>query len=363
MVVKIDKEISSQVLTVGLQYKNHRGGIGGVIATYEKFFEEFNFVCSYGITNNKFLIAYNFIAAIFKLVGVLLTNRNIKIVHIHGAAKGSAFRKYLLFKISKNIFGKKVIFHCHASEMADFYLNGSKFVKWLLTDFFNNVDLIIALSKSWEDFFVTNFRPKSVVVLENIVEEPMLFKRFRSVGEVSLLFLGALGNRKGIFDLLEVLSKYKDEFKGRLKLIVGGNGEVKRFEEFVSKMKLEDIVEYKGWVSGNQKVQLLQNSDIYILPSHNEGLPLSILEAMTFELPIISTYVGGIPEIVEDGVNGYLVKPGDTTTLYFKLKGVIENPENLKRLGTNSKNKVEPYYAKNVVPKLQNIYKQILNKL
>src|SRR5690606_2820076 len=109
----INKELSSKVLTVGLQYRNHRGGIGGVIDGYSSYFEEFNFICTYGITTSKIKIVLNYIRSVIQLFIDLLKNKHIKIVHIHGAAKGSVFRKYFIFNISKRIFNKKVIFHSH----------------------------------------------------------------------------------------------------------------------------------------------------------------------------------------------------------------------------------------------------------
>lgn len=100
-----------------------------------------------------------------------------------------------------------------------------------------------------------------------------------------------IGHNKGIYDLIGVIALHKKEFHGRQKLRVGGNGEVDKVKILIKEKKISDIVSYEGWVSGGRKVELLDVSDAYILPSYKEGLPISILEAMSYGLPMISTKV------------------------------------------------------------------------
>jgi glycosyltransferase involved in cell wall biosynthesis len=359
----VSPAISKKVVTVGSQYVNHRGGIGGVIETYSKYFSVFNYVCSYGTSENKILIIFKFLKSLFALSIVFVKDKNIQIVHIHGAAKGSFFRKYIIFLLSKYLFRKKVIFHCHGSEMESFYLSSPKIAKKMMSHFFNRVDMIICLSNSWALFFEQNFIPKQIIVLENIVEETIEkpVKNIETGRSINFLFMGAVGNRKGIFDLLEVIAQHKQELFGKMKLTIGGNGEIKRLTEFIEINELSEIVIYKGWVSGELKNQLYQETDIYILPSYNEGLPLSILEAMTYGLPVISTNVGGIPEIITNGKNGCVITPGDREAIHSALRLFIDTPTLCEEYGINTMEIVKPYYAKNVIPKLESIYTKLLN--
>lgn len=361
--IYISLAISKKVVTVGSGYINHRGGIGSVIETYSKYFAVFNFISSYGTSEYKIAIIFKYLKSLFELSFFLIKNKSIEIVHIHGAAKGSFFRKYIIFLLTKYLFEKKIIFHCHGSEMEKFYLASPKIVKKLMANFFNRVDLIICLSNSWALFFNDNFKTKKIVVLENIVEEVIIkpIKENQRDGKIHFLFMGAIGNRKGIFDLLEVIAKNKHEFSGKMKLIIGGNGEIKRLEDFLEYNNLSELVEYRGWVSGELKNKLFQESDVYILPSYNEGLPISILEAMTYGMPVISTNVGGIPEIIFNGVNGCIFNPGDKMAIYDALKLFIDMPILCKEYGNNTLEIVKPYYAKNVIPKLESIYKELLN--
>lgn len=361
---KISLEVAESVLTVGSEYRNHRGGIGSVIETYSKYFSVFNYICSYGTSKNKIVIVCKFLKSLLQLAIVLKKNNKIELVHIHGAAKGSFFRKYIIFLFSKYLFRKKVIFHCHGSEMEKFYFSSPHFVQQMMVYFFNNVDLIICLSTSWSLFFKQNFSPQKIAVLENIVEEVIGQSKLdhRTDNTINFLFMGAVGNRKGIFDLLEMILLYKQELSGKMKLIIGGNGEIKRLKEFIAVNELSEIVTYEGWVSGVLKNKLFNETDVYILPSYNEGLPISILEAMTYGLPVISTNVGGIPEIITNGINGCVINPGDNEGIYSSLKLFIDTPALCKEYGSNSMEIVQPYYAKNVIPKLESIYKELLNE-
>lgn len=358
----INKEISSKVLTVGLQYQNHRGGIGGVIEVYQNYFANFNFICTYGITNSKSEIVFNFMRSIVNLFAILIKNKKIELVHIHGAAKGSVFRKYVVFNICKRVFGKKVIYHSHASEMEVFFQRSPPIVKWLCRDFFNSVDIVICLSRSWESFYTANFNCKKIEILENIVpEQPLKKVKPRSV-PLRLLFLGRIGQRKGIFDLVEVISENKHEFEDKIRLTIGGDGEGAKLTKIIEEQRLQKLIDYRGWISGRQKEELLQCCDVYILPSYNEGLPISILEAMSYGLVIVSTTVGGIPEIINDNKNGYLFEPGDKKEILGIIRRLMEGGDLFDKYRNRSYEVITDYYPSKVIPKLEKIYRSLTDK-
>src|SRR5690606_38109808 len=295
--------------------------------------------------------------SIFRLIRILTVDQEIEVVHIHGAAKGSLLRKSIMAAIARK-FGKKVIYHSHGSELKDFYLRSSKFLRKRIAGFFEKVDLVICLSQEWKAFFCEHFSLKQIEVLENIVEEPGpdLISKPNQGFPLRILFLGLIGTRKGVFDLLEVLSKNKEEFEGKLIVSIGGRGETDKLESFVKDKQLEKLVHFEGWVTGIRKDELLKNADVYILPSYNEGLPISILEAMSFGLPIISTNVGGIPQVVNNNFNGFIIQPGDKDAIQKSLTFFLQNIDQIEVMGRNSRKIVEPFYAKNVIPKLKSFY-------
>ena len=127
----------------------------------------------------------------------------------------------------------------------------------------------------------------------------------------------------------------------------------------IRKNNLGDIVKFEGWVSGDKKINMLNWADIFILPSHNEGLPISILEAMSYGMPIISTPVGGIPEVVKG--NGVLVTPGNEIEIALSMRHYLDNPVLIEQEGRVSLNIVETYLPQYVMERLKHLYESLLN--
>ena len=345
------------VLFIGPDYKEHRGGIGAVLETYAANIRPFKFIPTYNNTSalNRFVL---FIRAVFLLIWLLITDRDIQFVHLHTASKGSFIRKSIILLIAK-LFGKKTILHIHSAMFHVFYQDAGMlrpYIRFIL----HKADAVIALSQKWNDYFAATFRIKQLFILNNVIERP---SEIRVVspgdGPVNLLFLGIIGDRKGIFDLLEVLRTNKDLFSTQCTLTIGGNGETDRLETLLTKYTLRPQVRFVGWTSGTQKKQLLQECDVYVLPSYHEGLPISILEAMAYGKPIISTSVGGIPEIVQPGLNGWLFTPGDLNALKSILLEVLNDKELLKDYGAQSYLITEEYTPEAVIKALNVLYDSI----
>ncbi|SDC44406.1 glycosyltransferase family 4 protein [Niabella drilacis] len=361
----INSRISARVLTIAPAYKNYRGGIGAVVNAYSNYFCPFHFVATYPEAKTRFKLGSLpvYVYACCQVVLKLLLNRNIRIVHIHGAAKGSFYRKYGVFLLSKYLFKRKVIFHSHGSELKDFYQRKTGITRRMFRHCMNNVDCIICLSPQWKLFYEHCSVPNKIVILENIVEQPACPPASASLQKlpVSFLFLGLIGNRKGVFDLIEVIRVHRDALKDAAKFYIGGNGEIEKLGRLIDEYQLRDMVEFVGWADGSKKKELLNACDVYVLPSYNEGLPISILEAMSYGKPVIATRVGGIPEVVKEGRNGFLIEPGDKAALWERIDSFVQHPEQLKEMGALSLKIVKPYFAENVMEKLQALYGELLD--
>jgi len=356
----ISKQTSEKILTIGPDYRNHRGGIGAVIDIYSKYFGNFYFISTYK-PGSALYKTYIFFVGLLKISYTLLRNRNIKIVHIHGSQNGSFYRKIICFTISKYLFRKKVIYHIHGSEYNLFFAKSKTMIKNLFRIFINNVDTLICLSEYWKLFFEVNFNTKKIEMLPNIIDYPYIKDKNNDTEKIRFLFLGLIGNRKGIFDIIEVIKDNSDTFDNKIELIIGGNGEITKLQNLIEKYQIGNIVKFVGWVQNEIKIQYLHSSDVYILPSYNEGLPISILEAMSYGKPIISTDVGGIPEVVKNNENGFLINPGNLEQIEKSIKHFIENPQDIEKFGNNSAKLSEKYLPNSVLLQLENLYKEILN--
>ena len=348
----IEKEISSRIVTIGCDYETLKGGIAQVIRSYSSLFEKFYFIPTVKEGGKLFKI-WVALKAMVRLC-YLCVFHGVKIVHIHGCSNNS-FRRKKYFIIIAKLLGRKVVFHIHGAEFKSFSQNyGVEKVIRVL----NRCDIIVALSQSWKEYFISSLKQKHVLIINNIVDYPVVMQTPKKDSVFNIVFLGEIGKRKGIFDLVDMLLNFHEEYKGCLRLHIGGNGEVEELQRMIEPIK--DVVEFYGWVDVEMKRRLLSQANAYILPSYNEGLPISILEAMSYKLPIVSTRVGGIPEIVKDGYNGFLIDPGDKNAMKEAIDKLLVDEKLQKKMGEYSYEIVQKYFPQEVEKQLLDLYKSLL---
>ncbi len=349
----------SNILFVGPDYRNHRGGIGAVLDIYSKNISPFNFIAT-NTYKNKFYEIFFFAGSLFKLFFVLLRNRDITIVHIHGAKDGSIGRKFFVCFVAKKMFGKKIIFHSHAGAFDEFYKRGSGLYKFLCRFLVNNAEAVIVLSDKWNSFFEKNFKIKRLIVIPNPVEQKPTIIKQNNNSAVVFLFLGRIADHKGIFDLINLVIEERDSLRGKCKFLVGGNHEVDRLKKTIADGGIEDLVEYIGWVQDDDKDRFFYKSDYFILPTYYEGMPMTILEALSYGKPVITTPVGSIPEVIEDSKNGFLFTPGDMKHLKKIIFDVINDRSKYDCMRNHAMNSAKNFYPESIKTELEKLYSEIL---
>lgn len=347
------------VLFVGPGYKDHRGGIGAVLEIYSRNIAPFNFVSTMAY-KNKFYELFFFSGSILRLLFKLIGNRRIRIVHIHGAKDGSIVRKSLMCFIAKKVFGKKVIFHSHAGAFDEFYMKRGRWYKAMCRFLINNSEAVILLSDRWNEFFKKNFKVKRLIVLRNPVEQrvPVVVKQQNSQ-EVVFLFLGKIVDHKGIFDLTRLVVEEKEALRGKAKFLVGGNHQVDFLLDMIKDGGIEDLMHYIGWVKDEDKERYYHQSDFFVLPTYHEAMPMTILESLSFGKPVITTPVGSIPEVVQDGRNGYLFQPGDMEHLKKIIFNVINDRSQYDQLRKNAMHSATQFYPESIKQELEKLYAEI----
>jgi glycosyltransferase involved in cell wall biosynthesis len=248
-----------------------------------------------------------------------------------------------------------VIYHIHGAEFRKFSTEHKTAVMKVL----KKCDAVIALSESWKKYFEECLNAPNVHVINNVIPLPKVMPTYSQEKCVKFLFLGYLGVRKGIYDLLEAISSHILNLENRALFYVGGNGETAEVQQYIAEKGLCNVVKFCGWVSGDEKVKLLNESDVYVLPSYNEGLPISILEAMSYGMPIITSNVGGIPEIVNED-NGIIVEPGNKQQIYEAICSMLNNPSLVQIKGNFSLSKVKTYLPEMVCSQLTKLYKSLI---
>lgn len=334
-----------------------RGGMRSVVEAYDRdgFLEQERVerVASYvdgGFVQKQWVL----VKGLARFVRLLAT-RNIGLVHCHSAMRGSFWRKGLFASIAR-LFRVPVILHLHGSEFKPFYQSQPGFLKGRIRHNLERADKVLVLSESWRQF-VGGIAPKaSIEVVPNYVPLPPLPDLSARSGN-QVLFLGLVGDRKGVFDLIPAFAEVRKRHPDA-RLVIGGNGEVDRAAAMIAELGLQDAITLAGWIDGAAKADLLAKSDIYVLPSHNEGLPMSVLEAMAMHQPVITTRVGGIPELVTDGADGLLIHPGDRAALADALSTLIGDAARRMELGRAARARIEERYSDRVIlPQLHAIYR------
>lgn len=289
---------------------------------------------------------------------ILLLKQRVSFAHIHSAMRGSFWRK-TIFSKTAHLFGVPTIMHLHGSEMESFYDGLSDFGKTLIRWSLETADTVIVLSESWH-VFVKKIAPKAhIKVINNYVRPPESVKYLPVEGRFNVLFLGVLGQRKGIYDLIQAWALVVKQIP-YAKLIVGGNGEIDKAQQLSRDLGLENSIQFLGWVSGNEKLALLNEADVFVLPSYNEGLPMSVLEAMSWERAVITTTVGGIPELITDRNNGLLISPGDLKALAACLILLQSDPVLRTKVGENARALIIDRFSHTaVIPQVESVYKEI----
>lgn len=360
IVLKILKHKKKKViLEIGPSLKD-KGGMATVMSQiYSSHLKDkynIKHISTY-IDGKKFCL---FFLATFRILIYKLIYR-IELAHIHSASFGSFYRKSIISSICK-VVGIKTIMHIHGACFEEFFNNlnpkKQKYIKKVL----NQSEKIIVLSESWKKFFEKLVDSEKIEVMYNSVKVPEVIERKESKEIYTGLLLGRIGKRKGIYDVIEAVKELKKE-NINVKIILAGDGEVDKARSLVNEEKLQENIEIIEWVDEEKKKEYLIKSDFYILPSYNEGLPMSVLEAMSYSLPVITTKVGGIPEIIHNGENGILVNPGDIKGIKSGIKKIILNKEYRQELSKKAYQSIaEKFNLDNYLKKLEEKYLEIKKK-
>jgi glycosyltransferase involved in cell wall biosynthesis len=297
-----------------------------------------------------------FIRALAKLL-LYLVRKDIDIVHIHLSERGSAIRKMIVAALVI-LFHTPLIIHAHGSEFHLFYPKLPWIMRWVMRSVFSKCDRFVVLSNSWKSFYLEklDFSPEQVVVLENPVVIPPQIPNCSTDSMVNLLFLGRVGERKGAYDLLKAFSALPSNLLESSKLLLAGDGEIDLAIRLSHELNISDRVTVLGWLDSNERNNLLSKVDVFILPSYNEGLPMALLEAMAYALPVITTPVGGIPELITHKANGLLVTPGNIKELTQSLKLLIEDEELRATLGSAALISIKPFNINQYCDSLIRLY-------
>jgi len=265
------------------------------------------------------------------------------LVYVHMSYRGSFVRARALQRMARR-FHVPFVMHLHGSEFEDWFHSLASEKQAQVREFLANCSHVIVLGEHYKESIRSICPDVPVEIVHNAVKVP---NRITSLNEREnrILFLGVLIQRKGVEDLLRAFAKAKPE---KWRLVLAGSGpEEESLKKLAENLGIGDRIDFSGWIDGQRKRELLESSQILVLPSYNEGLPIAILEAMSFGLPVISTTVGDIPACIRNGENGILVSPGDTDALARALSTLTSHEEMWRKYSRNARNTIEADFDEN----------------
>ncbi len=293
-------------------------------------------------------------------VMVLLRKLDAPLVHVQTASRGSFWRKAVVCLMAR-LAGRPYIVHLHGGGFTRFYEHESGPIgRYVIRSTLANAALVIALSGEWRERLLRICPTARVEVLHNGVAIPDKVQN-RVAGQretTTLLFLGHLLPDKGVYDLVKAFAQVCQQLPD-VRLVLGGVGQTAAVRELASELGLQPRVELPGWLGAQSKAAAFAAGTVFVLPSYHEGMPMALLEAMSWGLPVIATPVGGIPQIITHEVNGLMVAPGDVTALASAIMRLLRDPALRERLGEAARDTVASRFSlEDAVARLSGIYQR-----
>lgn len=249
------------------------------------------------------------------------------IVHFHISLESTVVRKYPLFKLAVCL-GKKTIIHLHCGSQIDNIWNAK--YQYL----FEHCDCGIVLSESLKNTVERHIgQTEKLKVVYNPC--PVITDATHYEKQNYILFSGTLYEGKGYKDLIKAFAKIAERYPD-WKVVLAGNGEEDQARLLAKELGVSNQVVLLGWVKNEAKHKAFSEAKVLCLPSYAEGFPMAVLDAWAYGLPVITTPVGGIPDVAVDGENMLLFNPGDIDKLSECLERMITDESLRLNIGEES---------------------------
>jgi colanic acid/amylovoran biosynthesis glycosyltransferase len=280
----------------------------------------------------------------FYTIVPFLNRQPYDIVHCHYGRNGL---RAILLKDAGVLQGK-IIVSFHGNDMSQYLEKYGKDIYYYL---FTQADLLQPISKHWQRKLISlGCSPDKIDVHHMGIDcnkFTLIPRSAKSEGKICLVSIARLVEKKGLeYGIKAVAQSIK--VNPNLEYQIIGDGVLKNeLQKLIAELKVQDNVKLLGWRQQEEVTSIIAEADIMLAPSVTsdlgdcEGIPVALMEAMAVGLPVISTYHSGIPELVEDGVSGYLVAEREIKQLAEKINLLAENPELRLKMGREGRLKVD----------------------
>ena len=292
------------------------------------------------IGKRRFVKLLRYFAILWRVLKTVLLRRP-DLCYFSMTSKCTPFYKDASLALLVKLLGVKIIYHFHNKGVS---VNQDKFIDNLLYRVvFKGSEVILLSPKLYPDIQKYVKHEHVYYCPNGIKDVEKLAGLSRDTQPVRLFFLSNLMESKGVYLLLEACKDLKQKELVFQCTFVGGIGDIDKlqFESKLRELDIEDCVDYVGEKFGNEKGDIFSNSDIFVHPTLNDCFPLVLLEAMQYSLPVISTFEGGIPDIVDDQSTGFLIPKNDVSALVEKLELLIVDKDLRIKMGAAARKKFD----------------------
>jgi glycosyltransferase involved in cell wall biosynthesis len=300
------------------------------------------------------------IGRLFQMFYILLF-KNPSSALIFSSSGFSFWEKGIMGLMAKLVFSKRVVFAPRSGHIIK-DIEQSKLFKSFLVYLFSKVDVVLCQGEQWKEFYMkaTGLPASKFVVQKNWldVSEYIGIQRneVAAVKPMQIAYISWIEEYKGIKELVEVMKRIKHE-NIAIKVNAYGNGTQSDWlRHIIISEGLEDYIAYHGWANHETKMQALRDADVFVLPSYTEGIPNSLLEAMSSQLACIATNVGGIPSVLENNKTGLMIQPKSEEELYSAIVDLYHHPDKRLRLAKDARlYAIDNHHIENLKGKISRI--------
>jgi glycosyltransferase involved in cell wall biosynthesis len=309
----------------------------------------------------------------FVRFGFFLVNRDPDLVHINSSFGAWSFWRDSVYLVFSRFAGKPVLMHFHGGNLREFAGRYRGFLAPAAIRRILRLPTRIAVlsERQCRPFQDLHPHPPVVRILPNMINLQKAYG-FRGTdsgrgiprrNQTVVFAASHLYREKGAMELLEAAKSITPGHPDLRFEIVGTGGIAAEMKDFCIRHRLRGRIRFLGALSQEETFQRMLRADIFVLPSYSEGFPMVVLEAMAAGLPVVATDVGALPEMVVDGVNGFLIEPRNARVLGEKIAYLLQRPEIRRRMSAMNRSRILRLYdTRKAAVHLDSVYRELFNE-
>lgn len=327
-----------------------------VVGTYSGYMEDFN---SSGRWHVILRQAGVYCLALIQILWATFRFSN-KVFHVHLSQEGSLLRKgiiCILLRLSRSSY----LIHMHAAEDKLFHPWVPQRARNAMLWGIRACRYCVVLNPYWADYYMQRFSigPPQIVILPNPADLPPHVPDRAGRRLLQILFLGRIGARKGAFDLIRAFAALPNDLRSNSRLVLAGDGDVHAASQLAAETGCKAQISVTGWLDRSTTQQLLAESDLFALPSYAEGMAISVLEALAWGLPVVTTPSGGSKAFLEHRHNCLLVEPGNISEISKAIQTLCEDEQTRLSIGREAQQTAAMLSIDKYIEKLLLLYRDV----